>query len=607
MPGIVGLITKMPRERAEMELSRMVEALRHESFYETGTWIDESSGVYVGWTVLKNSFADGMPLHNERGDVCLVFSGEEYRDLETVRGLKERGHSLDLDGPAYLAHLYEEDTSFPAGLNGMFHGLLIDRTRGTATLFNDRFGMHRLFYHESRDVFYFAAEAKTILAVRPELRTADTQSLGEFVALSCVLEDRTVFKSINALPAASAWIFRGGSISQKKVYFQPSEWEQQTQLEADVYYQELRHVLSRNLPLYFAGRERVGIALTGGLDTRVIFACHKATPGSLPCYTFGGMFRDSQDVRIARRIAGLCQQTHEVITVGDDFLKRFPHYAERSIYLTEGGVDLYRASDLYLSEKARQIAPAKVVGTYGSEVIRRAVMFKPVAPAPGLFRPEFLTHVHRAGETYTKFRREHPVTFAAFRQSPWYHHGILGLEQSQLTVRSPFLDGDFVRTVFRAPEPTSANGDVRLRLIRDGNPTLARIPSDRGVGGDSGPLYSAIARTFLEFTFKAEYAYDEGMPQWVSRVDYLFSPFHFERLFLGRHKLLHFRVWYRDALSRYVREMLLDPLTLSRPYVDRKGLEAIVRGHLTGCRNYTVEIHKLLALELLHRLFFDAR
>jgi hypothetical protein len=39
MPGIVGLITKMPRECAEQQLLRMVAAVRHESFYETGVLI----------------------------------------------------------------------------------------------------------------------------------------------------------------------------------------------------------------------------------------------------------------------------------------------------------------------------------------------------------------------------------------------------------------------------------------------------------------------------------------------------------------------------------------------------------------------------------------
>jgi asparagine synthase (glutamine-hydrolysing) len=199
------------------------------------------------------------------------------------------------------------------------------------------------------------------------------------------------------------------------------------------------------------------------------------------------------------------------------------------------------------------------------------------------------------------------VTSAAFRQSPWYHYGVLALEQTQVGIRAPYLDNDFVRTVYRAPDSNPANTDVRLRLIRDGNPALARIRTDRGKGGNLGRFATAVRRAALEFTFKAEYAYDYGMPQWLARLDHFFSPFHFERLFLGRHKLFHFRVWYRDALSDYVRQTLLDPRTLSRPFLERRGVETVVKGHLKGDRNYTTEIHKLLTLEHLHRLFVDPK
>jgi asparagine synthase (glutamine-hydrolysing) len=257
-----------------------------------------------------------------------------------------------------------------------------------------------------------------------------------------------------------------------------------------------------------------------------------------------------------------------------------------------------------VSEKAREIAPVKIVGTYGSEVLRRAVMFQPVSMFPGLLRPEFHRHVEEAATTYSRFLGEHPLTFAAFRQFPWYHHGILGLEQTQLTVRSPFLDNDFVQTVYRAPK-SKPGDDIRLRLISEGDTALARIRSDRGVGR-TGHISSTISRNLLEFTFKAEYAYDYGMPQWLSRIDHALSALHLERLFIGRHKLLHFRVWYRDCLSDYVRQMLLDSRTLSRPHLERKGVEAVVEGHLKGDRNFTTEIHKLLTLELLYRQFFDA-
>ena len=607
MPGIVGLITHMPREQAERELLRMVDALRHENFYVAGTWVEESLGVYIGWIARKDSFSDGMPLRNERGDVVLVFSGEAFPEPGTERRLKERGHELDAAGPSYLAHLYEEDLSFPAGLNGRFHGLLTDRGRGTAMLFNDRYGMHRIYYHESKDAFYFAAEAKAILAVRPELRTADPRGVGEFISCGAVLENRTLFKGVHALPPGSAWVFRNGSLERKSSYFNPREWEDQETLDPESYYRELREVFTQNLPRYFSGRERIAMSLTGGLDTRMIMAWQKCQPGSLPCYTFGGMFRDCQDVTLSRQVASMCGQPHQVIPVGNEFLSRFQHYAERAVYLTDGCVDVSRSPDVYLNERAREIAPVRMTGNFGGEVLRRVRTFKPVEPLPGLFSPEFLSYVHQAGETYARNLHGHPVSFAVFKQSPWNHYGILALEQTQLSLRSPFLDNDLVRTVFRAPESALASNEDSLRLIADGNRALLRIPTDRALAGERGRFLGAAARGFLEFLFKAEYAYDMGMPQWVARIDHAFSAFHLERLFLGRHKVFHFRVWYRDALAGYVREMLLDPRSLGRPYIERKRLEEVVRGHLKGDRNYTNEIHKVLTLELIHRLFLDPK
>src|ERR1700733_12387122 len=198
-------------------------------------------------------------------------------------------------------------------------------------------------------------------------------------------------------------------------------------------------------------------------------------------------------------------------------------------------------------------------------------------------------------------------TLASFKQAPWHQYGGLALEQTQISVRTPFLDNDFVRTVYRSPESALASNEVSQRLIGDGNRALLEIPTDRGLGGSRGRLSEAASRAVLEFLFKAEYAYDVGMPQGIARMDHALSALRLERLFLGRHKIFHFRVWYRDALAGYVREMLLDPRTLSRPCFSRKGIEAMVRGHLKGDRNYTSEIHKLLTLEILHRLFLDPR
>jgi asparagine synthase (glutamine-hydrolysing) len=91
------------------------------------------------------------------------------------------------------------------------------------------------------------------------------------------------------------------------------------------------------------------------------------------------------------------------------------------------------------------------------------------------------------------------------------------------------------------------------------------------------------------------------MPQWLARLDHAFAPLHLERLFIGRHKFHHFRVWYRDELSRRLKEMLLDSEARSRAYLHAGSLERMLKDHMDGRRNYTFEIHKILTLELIQR------
>jgi asparagine synthase (glutamine-hydrolysing) len=571
----------------------MMRALHREAFYATGSWSEASCGVYVGWTALEGGLSDGMPLRNQDGNVVLAFSGEEF---------PASGRS----GTSYVVRQYEEDKEFPRGLNGRFHGVLCDRKLKRVMLFNDRYGMHRLYYHESKDTFYFASEAKALIAVRPELGRICPEGLREYIGWGSVLDNRSLFAGIGVLPPGSKWEFHDGKTARKGTYFSSTEWEGQEKLDLESYYSELRRVFTENLPRYFTGDQRIAMSLTGGLDTRMIMAWQRPPAGSLPCYTFGGMRRDCQDVIVGRKVAEACHQPYTVIPLGKDFLTRFSDYAERAVYATDGCADVGRAPDLYLNAKAREFGPVRMTGNYGGEVLRKVRGFKPGEPFPGLFCPDVVAPKSQIEETYAGMLKEHPVSFAVFKQGPWHHYGVLALEQTQLSLRTPYLDNDFVQTVFRAPEAALATRDISLRLIGDGNKRLLQIPTDRGVVGTGGDVSSALSHGLLEFLFKAEYGYDMGMPQWVARVDHLLSGFHFDRLFLGRHKIFHFRTWYRDALSGYVQEMLLDARSLARPYIDRKKVQAVVTGHLNGTRNYTNELHKLLTLEIIHRLFVDS-
>jgi asparagine synthase (glutamine-hydrolysing) len=605
MPGIVGIITKLPRTAAEPKLLSMVESMRHEPFYTAGTWIDESLGVYAGWVAREGSFSDGMPLRSRDGELTLLFSGEDFSEPEKQSRLRQSGDAADAAGPSHLVPMAEGSPDFPAELNGRFQGLLIRHSIGEALLFNDRYGMQRLYIYQSRDSFYFAAEAKAILAVCPELREIDQQSLGEFIACGCTLEDRTLFKGLSLLPPASAWTFRDAAQCCKRQYFNSREWEEQTPLGEEEFYERLRDVFPRILARYFSEREKIGMSLTGGLDSRMILSWRHPAPRSLPFYSFGSIYRDSQDVKMARRIARECGQDFQVIPVAEEFLSNFSRYAERTVYLTDGSLEVKRAPELYINERARAVAPVRLSGDYGGEVLRQTLAFKPVDFEPGLFHSDIESSMRQAHATYGQIAAGHPMSFSVFRQAPWYLYSGLGLEQTQIELRTPFLDNDLVRLVYRAPQKSLTGSAVCLRLIADGDPALRRLRTDRGLGGQLPRFLSQAQQAFLNFTFKAEYAYDYGMPQAVARLDHALSRLHLERAFLGRHKFYHFRVWYRDALAGYVRQILLDSRALSRSYVQPGALERVVGGHLKGAHNCTTELHKLLTLELLHRLFID--
>jgi len=579
----------------------MVKCLMHEPFYNDGTYVNEELGLWSGWACHKGAFEDCLPIWNEKKDICLLFSGEDFTDQTDIDALRTRGHEFGSDDASYLVHLYEEmGYGFLEKLNGWFSGVLLDLRERKFVLFNDRYGVNRLYYHESADGFYFSSEAKALLKILPATRQLDLRSLGELLTCEAVLQNRSLFSGISLLPAGSAWVFTCGKPVEKKTYFKQETWESQPELAESEFYEKLKETWKRTLPKYFGGKQSVGLSLTGGVDSRMILAWAPRPPGSLPCYTWGGTYRDCADVRIARRAAKLCQQPHNTISVGAEFLSQFHDVAEKAVYISDGTMDVTGAVDLYVQQLARQIAPVRLSGVCGGEILRRLVMFKPAAPQQGIFDPELERSFQRAAATYADELQGHGLSFTSFKQAPWYMASKFAVERSQVTYRTPYFDNDLVALAYQTPAKL-LNNEPALRLIADGNPALGQVATDRGLAFRSIPGVNGAQHWYQEFTFKAEYAYDYGMPQWLARLDHIFAPLRLERLFLGRHKVAHFRVWYRDELSPRLREILLDSNARSRPYLRPDSLEKILKAHGSGQRNCAFEIHKILTLEFIQR------
>jgi asparagine synthase (glutamine-hydrolysing) len=601
MSGIVGIISQRPSKEYSPLVESMVKCLKHESFYTDGTYINERLGLWGGWVCHEGTFGDCLPIWNEKRDICLLFSGEDFADQSDIDALRLRGHEFRSDDASYLVHLYEEvGYEFLEKLNGWFSGVLVDLREQKFVLFNDRYGINRIYYHENASGFYFSSEAKALLKILPGTRQLDLRSLGELLSCDAILQNRSLFSGISLLPGGSAWVFSRKQPVKKKTYFKRDAWESQPELTESDFYEKLKETWIRVLPKYFLGKQPIGLSLTGGVDSRMILAWAPRSPGTLPCYTWGGKYRDCADVKIARRAAKLCQQPHKTIPVDAEFLSEFPALAERAVYISDGTMDVTGALDLYVQRLAREIAPVRINGVCGGELLRRLVMFKPSPLRQDFFDPELTRSFLEAAATYAGELQGHRLSFTSFKQAPWYMAGKFTVERSQVTYRTPYFDNDLVALAYQTPAKL-LNNEPALRLIADGNPALGNIATDRGLAFRSIPALNRAQHWYQEFTFKAEYAYDYGMPQWLARIDHIFAAFHLEKLFLGRHKVAHFRVWYRDELSRWLRELLLDSDARSRPYLRGSSLEEMLKAHVNGHRNYAFEIHKILTLEFIQR------
>ena len=375
-------------------------------------------------------------------------------------------------------------------------------------------------------------------------------------------------------------------------------------MPADAYYEELKATVSRVVPRYVNGRQPVAMSLTGGLDTRIIMAAAGRGPGSLPCYTYRGPHRDCFDVRTGAEVARACGQSHRAIPLGSDFFADFPALAERTVWLTDGTQDVTGTHELYFSARARRIAPIRLTGNYGSEVLRGVSTFKPTASAAA-FSEDVRPLVQQALDLHKELRSGPEVTFASWAEIPWHLYGRLAVAQSQLTVRSPYMDNALVKLAYQVPPALRHGSELAFRLILDLNPTLGAIETDMGVRSPRPSLATLPRRLSRYLLFKAEWYYNLGMPYWLTPADGCVLE-KLQPLFLGSHKVEFYRVWFQNQLAEYMRSALSSLLRAGHGYADPAWCRRLLNsGRLSG--EEAAALGRLFTLELVHARLLEPR
>lgn len=605
MPGIFGLIDKKSGAQSSENFSfvaalkTMAKVMRYEPWYVSMTYDYRELGVYLGYVGHSGS----GPIEDRQKGLSLFLSDVVTADAEEkaiVRGQKGE------QGSRILNHYEQVGDRFPDIISGLSAGVLVNEKHQNCFLFNDRLGVERLFLYEDDKRVVFASEAKAILAVIPETRDFDPVGLGEFLACGCTLGENSLFKKIRVLPPGTLIKFTKGRPPRTSKYLDCSTLESFDSVREEGYFlEEFCEKLKALVRMYSRLPIRAAASLTGGLDSRMIMAC-LAPDHRIPCYTFGSMYRETYDVKIARKVARHCGQTHQIIVLGEDFLAEFQSILNKAVFISDGYLGFSGAAELYLNSLARTVAPLRITGNYGGELLRGVRAFKSSLPRGEFLCPELVAKVKEATQDFSEICTIHPTTFTLFLQAP-SGYGRYAIERSQVTLLTPFLEKEMVELIYRRPLKFRSCIDPSITVIKTCSQALMSIPTDRGLLGVDSVINRTARRYFREALFKLEYWTGQGMPDsicWASRFS---KGFAFNRLFTGRHKFQHFHIWTRNQLSNFIRTVLeTDRHTNLDSFINFECVKKMLIEHQKGKRNFTNEIDILMTIVLANRQLLKA-
>ncbi|MGB9615456.1 MAG: asparagine synthase-related protein, partial [Fervidobacterium sp.] len=371
-------------------------------------------------------------------------------------------------------------------------------------------------------------------------------------------------------------------------------------------------------------KEKIGVFLSGGLDSRIIAAFASQTGKEVITFTFG--VKGCIQKRIAEAISQRLGVRNVFYEIPSDFIAR---YAEEIVF---GGDGLVRIRDCHFIsalEKVRKEVDTVLMGIYGilfgwqrwehpkeflnkesrlghkelaNYLIRRYNTVLPLHDYQKAFTEEFYEQIKDAVpknfmQTVDPKDFDRPMDMIAYwvlrNSEPRYIFQNLQYVNWYLEVRHPFLDNDLVDFFAFTLPPELKAGKVFLRKAADYCfPSLSDIPIEHGGVPPSAPLIRFLMGEFIASSKRK-----------FGRA--------FERL--TRNKTLtvfaddyrRYDYWLKTGSRDYVLKILLDSRTLNRGYFKSEYIKRIVEEHMSGRKNNEQTICDLINLELLFRMFFD--
>ena len=201
--------------------------------------------------------------------------------------------------------------SFLNKIDGYFCASLYDSKTNQVKLISDRYGMRMLYWYFFKGQFAWASEVKGILALNCIDQTIDPLSFDCFMELGYLLGEHTWFSHIKLIKPATVLTYdlNRGDVYQE-YYWKWSEIKPNN-LSFNQAVDELGKRFIKAVERRFNPNEKIGIALSGGLDSRAIFAATNLINKDFNGYAYTFGVEECDDIQIAKQVIKNSNWIHE--------------------------------------------------------------------------------------------------------------------------------------------------------------------------------------------------------------------------------------------------------------------------------------------------------
>jgi len=300
MSGLVGIYSKsiLKSINTDKLLRSMAREITYIDTDVVEIWNNSAFAVTRVHHNITNT--ESQPIFNEDKSLCIFMDGEVFGYEKDKQQLINLGHRFTLEDndAEFCLHLYEEygNNSFRK-LNGSFLIAIYKINSEELVLANDRLSSRHVFYYHNKDKLIFASQLRPILKFQWFKKEFDLQSVFEFFTFQKILNNRTYYKDLKKLPKATILYFRGDKLITEQY------WEMSYNIgnyPQKYYVDLLNDTLINAVDIRTGDNNRIGLLLSGGLDSRIILAAdreHKIKT----TFTLGDF--ENRETRIAKRVA----------------------------------------------------------------------------------------------------------------------------------------------------------------------------------------------------------------------------------------------------------------------------------------------------------------